>query len=145
MVSARFLLDTNVLSEPTRRRPDRKVLEKLQRFEGTIVTSSTVWSELWFGALSMAESERAVLVRAYLADLERTLAVLPYDKTAARWHASERARLRSLSAPPPFADGQDAAVAAANDLILVTDNVKDLARFEGLQVENWHRNGRRHT
>jgi tRNA(fMet)-specific endonuclease VapC len=39
--------------------------------------------------------------------------------------------------PPAFADAQIAAVAIANQLVLVTANVKDFSRFEGLVVESW--------
>jgi predicted nucleic acid-binding protein len=56
---------------------------------------------------------------------------------AAAWHGYERARLESLGKPAPFTDGQIAAIAHANDLVLVTINVKDFPRFKGLQVTNW--------
>ena len=38
---------------------------------------------------------------------------------------------------PPFAYGQIAAVAAVNDLTLVTQNSGDFADFAGLRVEGW--------
>jgi tRNA(fMet)-specific endonuclease VapC len=41
--------------------------------------------------------------------------------------------------PPPFADGQIASIAATRDLTLVTANVADFERFEGLRVEDWTR------
>ena len=138
-MSQRFLLDACVISEGVRKRPNKRVLEKLQRFESSSVTSSTVWNELWFGADLLADSERKELIHAYLTSLERALPVLAYDKAAARWHARERARLQVAGSPRPFADGQIAAVAVANDLVLVTDNVADFAHFSELRVENWHR------
>jgi tRNA(fMet)-specific endonuclease VapC len=52
------------------------------------------------------------------------------------WHGYERARLESFGKPTPFTDGQIAAIAHANDLVLVTLNVKNFARFKGLQVTN---------
>jgi predicted nucleic acid-binding protein len=45
--------------------------------------------------------------------------------------------LERLGRPPIFADAQIAATAIVNRLILVTANVKDFARFEGLVVESW--------
>lgn len=36
-------------------------------------------------------------------------------------------------------DGQVAAIAHVNDLILMTANVKDFSRFKDLRVENWTR------
>jgi tRNA(fMet)-specific endonuclease VapC len=45
--------------------------------------------------------------------------------------------LAQLGLTPAFADGQIAAVARANQLVLVTANVADFAAFEGLAVEDW--------
>jgi len=53
------------------------------------------------------------------------------------WHGRERARLTIIGTPPPFIDGQVAAIAKVEKLIVITDNVKDFDGFEGLVVENW--------
>lgn len=39
---------------------------------------------------------------------------------------------------PPFVDGQIAAIAYVNDLILVTRNTEDFSNFSDLKLENWH-------
>ena len=71
----------------------------------------------------------------FIQQLERgSFPVLPYDSAAADWHASQRAILVSQGKTPSFIDGQIAAVAAVNDLILVTRNERD---FTDLAVENW--------
>ena len=36
-------------------------------------------------------------------------------------------------------DGQITAIAAVNDMVLVTVNVKDFARFKGIAVESWRK------
>ena len=66
------------------------------------------------------------------------MTILPYDDQAAEWHAKERARLASLGQMPTFADGQIAAIAKVNGLVLVTRNTSDFKKFSGLQLENWH-------
>ena len=48
------------------------------------------------------------------------MTILPYDHVAAAWHGVERARLEAEGTPAPFVDGQIAAIAKRNDLILVT-------------------------
>ena len=58
---------------------------------------------------------------------------------APSWHARECARLSKRGRPPSAADDQIAAVASANDLVLVTANVKDFRRFKDLAVEHWSR------
>ena len=63
--------------------------------------------------------------------------ILLYDAAAAAWHARERARLVRLGKAPPFVDGQTPAIAAANDLVLVTRNLRDFAGFAGLDLESW--------
>lgn len=63
--------------------------------------------------------------------------ILPYDEAAADWHARERARLVAAGRTPPLLDGQIAAVAAVNDLVLVTSNVRDFRGFDGLRIEDW--------
>ena len=63
--------------------------------------------------------------------------MLDYDREAADWHARERARLSAAGRTPPFVDGQIAAIAYVNDLILVTANVSDFENFRGLRVQNW--------
>jgi len=66
-----------------------------------------------------------------------TVPILPYDASAAEWHASERARLTRLGRTPPFVDGQIAAVARLNGLEVVTTNVEDYLDFEGITVRDW--------
>jgi tRNA(fMet)-specific endonuclease VapC len=63
--------------------------------------------------------------------------VLPYDGAAARWHARERARLAKLGRPAPFADGQVAAIAAVNQLVLVTRNVSDVRATGVALLDPW--------
>ena len=63
--------------------------------------------------------------------------MLPYNREAADWHALERARLGALGRTPPFVDGQIAAIAYINDLVLVTSNTAAFEDFGGLRVESW--------
>jgi len=62
---------------------------------------------------------------------------LPYDTATVEWFARERARLVAIGKTPAYADGQIAAVAQVNNLIVVTNNVKDYTDFQHLQLKNW--------
>jgi tRNA(fMet)-specific endonuclease VapC len=85
-------------------------------------------------------SEKRRAIDAYLEEVvRRALPILPYDEEAAAWHARERARLERRGRLPAAADGQIAAIAHVNELILVTANVRDFRRFSGLRVEDWAR------
>ena len=139
-MSIRYLLDTNVLSEPIKSHPDARTLECLSEHDGELATCSVVWHELCFGAARLATSKKRAAIEAYLEEAVRSiLPILPYDQEAAAWHARERARLSRRGRPPFAADGQIAAIASVNDLILVTGNVKDFRRFRNLAVEDWSR------
>ena len=137
-MSERYLLDTNVLSEPLAARPDPAVLEKLEHFQHQLVTAAPVWHELTFGCRRLQPSDRRRRIERYLDEvIAATLTILPYDHQAASWHAAERARLTSLGQTPAFVDGQIAAIAAVNGATLVTRNVTDFSCFHQLSVVDW--------
>jgi tRNA(fMet)-specific endonuclease VapC len=139
-LNGKYLLDTNVLSEPLRPAPNRKILQRLRKFEGLVVTSSLVWHELRYGAYRLPDSKKRRTIEEYLDTVVGTaVPILPYNEAAAAWHAAERARLEKAGRTPAFIDGQIAATAKVNGLTLVTRNVKNYNLFDGLAIENWFR------
>lgn len=137
-MSLRYLLDTNVISEPLRPQPDPNTLTRLHRHQSEVAIAAVVWHELWYGCGRLPSSVRRDRITHYLTQVVgATIPVLPYDETAAHWHGSERARLVALGRTPPFADGQIAAIAHTHQLILVTFNRADYADFSGLTLEDW--------
>ena len=133
-----YLLDTNILSEPLSAAPNKSLLARLKRHEGEFATASIVWHELVFGASRLPQSRRRTAIERYLTQVvEATIPIMAYDAAAAAWHGAERARLQGLGSAPSFADGQIAAVASVNGLVLVTRNVKDFQHFKGVRLENW--------
>lgn len=139
-MTPRYLLDTNVLSEPLRLRPNAGVLAGLAAHEGVICTAAPVWNELRFGCARLADGRKRRALQDYLDEVVAPFVeVLPYDAEAAAWHALERARLMALGKPPPFVDGMIAAIARTRELVLVTHNVADVAAFDGLLIEDWFR------
>lgn len=136
-MALRYLLDTNILSEPMRPLPDPELMSRLAAADNTIATAAPVWHELQFGRLRLAPGRRRRAIDAILDALSMALPILQYDAQAAVWHARERARLGQLGKTPPFVDGQIAAIAAANDLVLVTRNVRDFSAFTAVAVESW--------
>jgi tRNA(fMet)-specific endonuclease VapC len=114
------------------------VVRKLSRHQDEIAISSVVWHELRFGAERLPASRRRDAIVRYLEEVVlATMPILDYDRAAAEWHAKERARLVLRGAPPPFADGQIAAIAYVSALTLVTFNAADFRQFEGLRVLSW--------
>lgn len=137
-MAAQFLLDTNVLSEPLKPRPNQNVLDRLLANDNALAVATIAYHEIVFGYLDLPDSKRKRAIEAYVRqEIEKNLLILPYDQAAARWHAMERARLKQMGKTPPFLDGQIAAIAATNNLILVTRNTSDFKDFQDLQMTNW--------
>ena len=137
-MNLKYLLDTNVVSEPLRAKPAATILRRLRRHEGETAIASIVWHELQFGCARLPGSSRKAAIERYLEEVVlASFPILDYGRSAAEWHAVERARLEAAGKPPPFVDGQIAAIAAVNDLVLVTANRSDFRGFKGLRLQSW--------
>jgi tRNA(fMet)-specific endonuclease VapC len=133
-----YLVDTNIVSEMMRPRPDEAVQAKWQQHYTGIGITAVTWHELLTGVNLMPASKRRSAFEAFLShSIQRALPILPYDNDAAQWHAHERARLTQAGRKPAFPDGQIAAIATTHELILVTHNMSDFADFSDLQLEDW--------
>lgn len=141
-MTLRYLLDTNIISYAMPLRPVADIVQRLAQLRDDAGTGAPVAHELLYGILRMPIGRRRQLVEEYFqtAVLE-AMTILPYDQAAAEWHARERARLVALGRTPPYVDGQIAAIAATNGLVLVTANPADFADFQRLAVEDWSATG----
>jgi tRNA(fMet)-specific endonuclease VapC len=132
------LLDTNVVSEPLRPRPNGKLVAMLRQNQTELAIAAPVWHELWFGCHRLPDSAKRSAIETYLNEVVAvTMPVLAYDERAAEWHARERARLVAAGKTPAFVEGQIAAIAVTRGLVLVTLNAADYQDFESLAIENW--------
>ena len=137
-MSLKYLLDTNVVSEPLRPKPSRNVLRRLGSHGGETAIASIVWHELLFGCARLPKSRRREAIERYLEDVVlASFPILDYDRVAAEWHARERVRLEAAGKMPPFIDGQIAAIACVHDLALVTGDKAAFRGFKELRVEGW--------
>ncbi len=135
----KYLLDTNLISELSKLKPDRRVEKRCSQYRQELATAAPVWHELQYGCQRLPQSRKRELLELFLEEVvSKKLSILPYDEQAARWHALERARLSLTGRTPSFADGQIAAIAVTNGLTLVTRNLNDFRFFSGLFLENWH-------
>lgn len=130
-----IVLDTNVVSEALRERPNENVLAWLDRQEPseTCVTAITA-AELLVGAERLPDGQRRDLL---LQMIHRILDVgyhgriEPFDQAAAYEYATIRARRERDGRPIGIADAQIAAICTALGTGLATRNTKD---FEGLGI-----------
>ncbi|NBC16849.1 MAG: PIN domain-containing protein [Bacteroidetes bacterium] len=68
----RYLLDTNVLSEPVRSTPEAQVVATLRSHSTELATTSIVWHELIYGAERLPEGEKRTYLFTYLTEVVRT-------------------------------------------------------------------------
>lgn len=134
----KYLVDTNIISEMMRPKPSERILAQFKQHKDEIAIPAIGWHELWYGVKRPEASRKRTTLEIYLEELlAPSIPILPYDARAAEWHAAERARLARSGKTPPFADGQIAAIAQVNDLILVTLNMADYQHFDGITLRDW--------
>lgn len=137
-MSLKYLLDTNVLSEPNKKHPNQQLVDEFIANHEHIATAAQVLYELTFGVEQMPDSLRKQKIAYFLDNVVKaTIPILPYDEKAAEWHAKETSRLKKQGINLPFVDTQIAAIAHTNNLILVTRNTDDFRFLHDLKVENW--------
>lgn len=129
----RYLLDTNILSDLIRN-PRGKAARHIARVgEKNVCTSIIVAAELRYGCARSGSKRLFDAVESLLAEFD----VLPWESPAEIEYGGLRARLEIEGKPIGANDLLIAAQALAIDATVVTANVHEFARIEGLTVENW--------
>ena len=121
----KYLVDANVLSEPTKPAPDPCVIAWLRANEPDIAVDPIVLGELRFGILILPKgTKRRTLERWFDAGIGRLYCV-PWDaETGLKW-AELLARLRATGKAMPIKDSMIAATAAVHGLAVATRNGAD--------------------
>jgi toxin FitB len=124
----KYLVDTNVLSEPTKPQPDPRVIDWLRAHESDIAVDPIILGELRFGILILPKGKkRAALERWFAAGVGR-LQCLKWDAATGLMWAELLARLRAAGNAMPVKDSLIAATAAVHGLAVVTRNRADFAK-----------------
>ena len=130
-----YLLDTNIVSDMVRN-PQGVVVRRIAEIgEDQIATSVIVACELRFGVERKQSERLATQVEAILA----LLPVLPLSDAVDRHYGQVRAALERKGEPIGGNDLLIAAHVLELGVTLVTDNVREFERIEGLAIENWLR------
>lgn len=135
-----IVLDTNVLSEPLKLEPDRRVIAWLESVDEALAVTAVSVGELLVGARRLPLGRRR---DALLAAIERVLEahsgdILPYDDQAARRYAELQESRRAAGHPLSVEDGMIGAICARHGARLATRNIGD---FDGLGIgliDPWH-------
>ena len=131
----KYLVDVNVISEPTKPQPDAGVVAWLRKNEANLVLDPVVLGEIRLGILLLAEGKRrAALENWFDLGVERMVCLSWDAATALQW-AALLARLRAKGEAMPLKNSMIAASAATHQLTVATRNAVDFKKA-GVRVVN---------
>jgi predicted nucleic acid-binding protein len=134
----RYLLDTNIISNVAKPAPSDPLLAWMaEQPDETLCIASLTVAEIWRGVLEKPAGKRRNELEAWFSGPQGPQAlfagrVLPFDEQAALVWARLMADGKAKGRPRNDLDMIIAAVAEANDCVLVTDNEKDFVGIETL-------------
>jgi tRNA(fMet)-specific endonuclease VapC len=130
----KYMLHTNICIYLIKKKPEN-VLTHLHANMGSGFAISTITlAELIHGVEASAYPEKnAVALNQFLSIVE----ILPFDDEVAAEYGKISAALRRQGTPIGIMDMLIAAHAKAKGLTVVTNNVREFERVDGLKLENW--------
>jgi predicted nucleic acid-binding protein len=118
----RYLVDANVLSEPTRSDPDRRVVDWLRAHERDLVVDPVILGEVRFGILLLPRGAKRTRLEAWFSDGIAKLECLSWDAACGLRWAELLAELRSRGRAMTLKDSLIATTALVHELVLATRN-----------------------
>jgi len=129
----KFMLDTNIAIYVIKRRP-LEAMDHFNRHTGQLCFSTISQAELLHGVEKSAQPERNL---AAVEDFCSRLTVLDYGQKAAGHYGDIRADLERKGTPIGVNDLHIAGHARSEGLTVVTNNLREFERVEGLRLEKW--------
>ena len=129
----KYILDTNIVIYVIKKRPIG-ALEIFNLNAGLMCISSITFAELLHGVEKSAKPEHNLR---QVEDFVSRLEVLNYGMTAAVHYGDIRADLEKKGTMIGINDIHIAGHARSEGMILVTNNLREFDRVEGLRLSNW--------
>jgi predicted nucleic acid-binding protein len=123
-----YLVDANVLSEPTKLAPDARVIEWLSAHEQDFVVDSIILGELCIGILALPHGRKRTQLERWFAAVVETIDCLPWDAFVSQRWARLVVALKRNGRPLPVLDSMIAATALAHGLTVATRNIRDFKK-----------------
>lgn len=129
-----YMLDTNICIYAMKNKPEKVLRRFKEELDNGICISSITLAELEYGMKHSSDPAKngVALLRFLL-----PMSVLPFGPDAASEYGEIRAYLQSKGTPIEPLDMLIAGHAKAENLVLVTNNVREFERIPGLRLENW--------
>ena len=132
----KYLLDTNICIYIINKRPSSVLKTIRSKHPDEISISSITIAELHYGA---ERSQNPHQNRIAILEFLIPFILLDFDQRAASCYGSIRKKLEAMGTPIGPMDLLIASQAAAYNLILVTNNIKEFKRIDNLRLQNWLR------
>jgi tRNA(fMet)-specific endonuclease VapC len=129
----RYMLDTNLCIRVLRDRP-KGLRDRFNTESNSLCISTIVLTELLYGA---EKSQRPAANRQAVEGFAARLQVLAFDEGAAAHAAEIRADLERRGAPIGGYDLLIAGHARSKGIVVVTGNLNEFSRVDGLRSEDW--------
>lgn len=129
---ASYMLDTNICIYLMKNQP-KEVAERFAKcYVGDVVMSAITYAELEYGVARSVDPEKE---QRTLFNLIQDIKVVPFDSDASVAYGPILMATRDNK--QDHLDKLIAAHALSLNVILVTNNLKDFARYPGVVAENW--------
>ena len=121
----KYLVDANILSEPTKAAPRASVVKWLRDNQSEIAVDPIILGELRFGILLLPKGKRRSRLERWFLGGVQILQCLPWEaETGLRW-AELLASLRASGRAMPIKDSLIAATALVHKLVVATHDITD--------------------
>jgi len=123
-----YLVDANVLSEPTKQVADKRVIAWLEANESNLIVDSIIIGELRIGILALPRGRKRDRLEQWYETVIETIECLPWDAMVSRRWAALVVELRRRGETVPLLDGMIAATALQHELTVATRNTRDFEK-----------------
>jgi predicted nucleic acid-binding protein len=119
-----YLVDANVLSEPTKQAADSRVVTWLNANESNLIVDSIIIGELRIGILALSRGRKRDRLEEWYETVVETIDCIPWDAAIGQRWAALVVELKRKGETVPLLDGMIAATALQHDLIVATRNTR---------------------
>ena len=123
-----YLVDANVLSEPTKPDPNPAVVQWLRGNEREIVVDPVILGEIRFGILLLARGKRRARLESWFEEGVKRIHCVPWDVASGLRWAELLAALRASGRAMPIKDSLIASTALVHQLTIATRNRSDFEK-----------------